>query len=183
MTKKQYSNCQRRHSEEIEATMTSLWFWRNANHDLLGSPRRRMRRRYRATFRSETTNPSFNNSPWIFGAPQSGFSCTKRWIRVRVSSVIFGRPRRVAGIASANRDRSRRGASRPRCRVSPGPGRPASGTNIGGVWSRRVGPRSSVLAAAVSVSARRAVGGGRGLRGRYRFDCERRLGWRQRKRG
>jgi hypothetical protein len=54
--------------------MTSLWFWRNDNHDLLGSPRRRMRRRYRATVRSETTNPSFNSSPWIFGVPQSGFS-------------------------------------------------------------------------------------------------------------
>jgi len=74
--------------------MTSLWFWRNANHDLLGSPRRRMRRRYRATVRSETTNPSFNSSPWIFGAPQSGFSCAKRWIRPRISSLIFGLPPR-----------------------------------------------------------------------------------------
>ena len=39
------------------------------------------------------------------------------------------------------------------CRIvlSPGPGRPSSGTNTAGVWSRRVGRRSSILAAVVSV--------------------------------
>jgi hypothetical protein len=36
--------------------------------------------------------PSFCNSPWIFGAPQSEFSCAKRRIRTRTSSVILGRP-------------------------------------------------------------------------------------------
>jgi len=29
--------------------------------------------------------PSFCNSPWIFGAPQSEFSCAKRRIRTRIS--------------------------------------------------------------------------------------------------
>jgi hypothetical protein len=38
---------------------------------LPGSPRRRIRRRYRATLRSGTTKPSFLISPWILGAPQS----------------------------------------------------------------------------------------------------------------
>src|SRR5687768_6843618 len=53
-----------------------------------------MRRRYRATLRSETTKPSFNSSPWILGAPQSAFSCAKRRISTRISSLIFGRPLR-----------------------------------------------------------------------------------------
>lgn len=43
--------------------------------------------------------------------------------------------------------------------------RPA-GASTCGVSSRRVGPKSSLLAAAVSVSTRRVVVGGRGLRGR-----------------
>ena len=41
--------------------------------------------------RSETTKPSFCSSPWILGAPQSGFSAARRRIRVRTCSVIFGR--------------------------------------------------------------------------------------------
>src|SRR5215469_5763607 len=38
--------------------------------------------------------PSFCNSPWIFGAPQSEFSCARRRIRRRTSSVILGLPPR-----------------------------------------------------------------------------------------
>ena len=60
-----------------------------------GSPRRRIRRRYRATVRSETAKPSFSNSPWILGAPQPAFSSAIRWISTRISSVILGRPPRV----------------------------------------------------------------------------------------
>ena len=33
-------------------------------------------------------------SPWIFGAPQPEFSCAKRRIRTRISSLILGRPPR-----------------------------------------------------------------------------------------
>jgi hypothetical protein len=40
------------------------------------------------------------------------------------------------------------------------------------VSSRRIGPRSSVLALAVSVSTRRVVVGGRELPGLYRFDSK-----------
>jgi hypothetical protein len=43
---------------------------------------------------SETIKPSFNSSPWILGAPQPGFSCAKRRISTRISSLIFGRPMR-----------------------------------------------------------------------------------------
>ena len=46
------------------------------------------------TVRSETANPSFSNSPWIFGAPQSAFSSLIWRMRVRTSSVILGRPSR-----------------------------------------------------------------------------------------
>jgi hypothetical protein len=167
--------------KKSNAAITSRWFCKNVSQHLAGSPRRRMRRRQRATLRSETTRPSFCSSPWILGAPQSRPRANLR-IRTRISSVIFGRPP-VAGIASACRTGSRRGASRPRYRVSREAGRPSSGAKAGGVSSRRVGPRSSILAAAVSVSAWRAVVEGRGLRGRYRCDCARRRGWPPGKRG
>jgi hypothetical protein len=45
--------------KKSNATITSRWFWRKANHRLPGSPRRPIRRRYRATLLSETTKPSF----------------------------------------------------------------------------------------------------------------------------
>src|ERR1700676_871487 len=51
-------------------------------------------RRYPATLRSETSKPSFTSSPRILGAPQSAFSAARRWIRVRISSLIRGRPPR-----------------------------------------------------------------------------------------
>jgi hypothetical protein len=46
-----------------------------------------------------------------------------------------------------------------------GPGHPSSGTNTGGVPSRTVGPRSSILAAAVFVSARRLLSEGEDFEG------------------
>jgi hypothetical protein len=53
---------------------------------------RRVRRRYLATVRSETSKPSFRSSPWILGAPQSEFSVAIVRMRVRISSLILGRP-------------------------------------------------------------------------------------------
>src|SRR5215472_15903145 len=40
------------------------------------------------------TKPSFCSSPWILGAPQSGFSSARRRIKPRISSEILGRPPR-----------------------------------------------------------------------------------------
>src|ERR1700681_3780465 len=67
---------------------------RKADQRPAGSPRRGGRRRYRATLRSETSKPSFKSSPWILGAPQPAFSVARRRIRVRISSLIRGRPPR-----------------------------------------------------------------------------------------
>ena len=39
-----------------------------------------------------TSNPSISNSPWIQGAPQSGFSLLIRRMRSRSSRSTFGRP-------------------------------------------------------------------------------------------
>jgi hypothetical protein len=44
--------------------------------------------------------PSFCNSPWILGAPQSEFSCAQRRISTRISGVIAGR--HAAEISNAN---------------------------------------------------------------------------------
>src|ERR1700732_360453 len=85
---------QRGDGEEIEATIASRWLARKADQRVAGSPRRGTRRRYRATLRSETSKPGFKSSPWILGAPQSAFSAAKRRIRVRISSLIRGRPPR-----------------------------------------------------------------------------------------
>src|SRR5229473_802938 len=38
--------------------------------------------------------PTFKSSPWILRAPQSAFSAARRRIRVRISSLIRGRPPR-----------------------------------------------------------------------------------------
>src|SRR3712207_4669090 len=43
---------------------------------------------------SETSKPSLSSSPWIFGAPQPGFSCARRRIRSCTSLEIFGLPGR-----------------------------------------------------------------------------------------
>jgi hypothetical protein len=59
---------------------------------------------------SESTKPSFCNSPWIFSAPQSEFSCARRRISTRISSVILGR--RAAEISNANTDGNQPDANR-----------------------------------------------------------------------
>jgi hypothetical protein len=43
---------------------------------------------YLATLDYATSNPSLSNSPWIRGAPQSGFSTLNRWISARSSVSI-----------------------------------------------------------------------------------------------
>jgi len=48
----------------------------------------------RETVRSETVNPSFNNSPWIRGAPQSGFATPISRTSRRISPPAWGRPPR-----------------------------------------------------------------------------------------
>jgi hypothetical protein len=99
ITKKQYSslNVNLGTVKKSNATITSRWLARKASQRLPGSPRRCTRRRYRAIVRSETEKPSFSSSPWIFGAPQSEFSAAMRWMRLRISSLILGRPPRGWG--------------------------------------------------------------------------------------
>src|SRR6266508_859766 len=66
--------------------------------------------------RSEISNPSFSNSPWIFGAPQPEFSCASRRIRSRSSLVIFGLP-------GWRRERQRQYQRKPaRCQATTVPG-------------------------------------------------------------
>ena len=50
--------------------------------------------RYRETVRSEMAIPSFNNSPWIRGAPQRQFSAAIRRIRSRQGESMRGLPGR-----------------------------------------------------------------------------------------
>src|SRR5713101_4058080 len=47
---------------------------------------------YLATLDCATSNPSLSSSPWIRGAPQSGFSTLIRRINTRSSVSICGRP-------------------------------------------------------------------------------------------
>ena len=78
------------HPARCRTERESLAGW--TSHRWPGSPRRRTRRRYRATVRSEMVKPSFRSSPCIFGAPQVGFSSATRRINVRISAVVAGRP-------------------------------------------------------------------------------------------
>jgi hypothetical protein len=54
------------------------------------------------TVDSATSNPSFNSSPWIRGAPHNEFSLLIRRMRSRNPRSILGLPPRP-GISSANR--------------------------------------------------------------------------------
>ena len=49
---------------------------------------------YLATLDCATSNPSLSSSPWMRGAPQSGFSMLIRRINERRSVSICGRPPR-----------------------------------------------------------------------------------------
>src|SRR5438093_882331 len=46
----------------------------------------------RETVRSATARPSFRSSPWIRGAPQSGFAVAMRVIKALISAWTAGRP-------------------------------------------------------------------------------------------
>ena len=59
-----------------------------------------------------TTNPSISNSPWIRGAPQSGFSLLIRPMRSRSSRSTFGRPALL-------RDFQRQNALKPEPNIGP----------------------------------------------------------------
>jgi hypothetical protein len=54
------------------AAISGAWFRRKVRHPWLGGPRRLTM--YLATLDCATSNPSLSSSPWMRGAPQSGFS-------------------------------------------------------------------------------------------------------------
>src|SRR5258706_15304205 len=60
------------------AAMSGAWLHRKVRHSWLGGPRRLTM--YLATLDWATSNPSLRSSPWIRGAPQSGFSMLIRRI-------------------------------------------------------------------------------------------------------
>jgi hypothetical protein len=76
-------------------TRSPRWFARNVRHVCDGAVRRSGR--YCDTVRSETTIPSFSNSPWIRGAPQRWFSVAIRRMRARICESIHGLPGRRRG--------------------------------------------------------------------------------------
>lgn len=78
--------------EESTDTKLFTWFSKNVLHDCDGDPLRRTR--YLLTLLSLMSKPSLNNSPWIFGAPQSGFSRLMRRMSWRSSWERTGRPGR-----------------------------------------------------------------------------------------
>src|ERR1700688_3939826 len=54
------------------AAMSGAWLCKKVRHPWLGGPRRLTM--YLATLDCATSNPSLSSSPWMRGAPQSGFS-------------------------------------------------------------------------------------------------------------
>jgi hypothetical protein len=52
----------------------------------------RCRPRYLATVDSATAIPNFSSSPWMRGAPHSGFTWLMRRIRSRISAATSGLP-------------------------------------------------------------------------------------------
>jgi len=72
------------------AAMSGAWLRRKVRHPWLGGPRRLTM--YLATLDCATSNPSLSSSPWMRGAPQSGFSTLIRRINTRSSVSICGRP-------------------------------------------------------------------------------------------
>jgi hypothetical protein len=78
--------------DDVTGEVQARWFARNVRHVCDGTVRRSGR--YRDTVRSETTIPSFSNSPWIRGAPHSRFSMAMRRMRARTSASMHGLPGR-----------------------------------------------------------------------------------------
>src|SRR3979490_285399 len=72
------------------AAMSGAWLRKKVRHPWLGGPRRLTM--YLAMLDCATSNPSLSSSPWMRGAPQSGFSTLIRRINTRSSGSICGRP-------------------------------------------------------------------------------------------
>jgi hypothetical protein len=72
------------------AEMSGARLCKKVRHPWLGDARRLTM--YLATLDCATSNPSLSNSPWMRGAPQSGFSMLIRRINARSSVSICGRP-------------------------------------------------------------------------------------------
>src|SRR5216684_2504932 len=72
------------------AAMSGAWLRKKVRHPWLGGPRRSTM--YLATLDCAISNPSLSSSPWMRGAPQSGFSTLIRRINTRISVSICGRP-------------------------------------------------------------------------------------------
>src|SRR6266446_2433584 len=71
---------------------SGAWLRRKVRHPWDGGPHRLTM--YFATLDCETSKPSLSSSPWMRGAPHSGFSALIRRISARTSASIFGRPPR-----------------------------------------------------------------------------------------
>ena len=71
------------------AAMSGAWLRRKVRHPWFGGPRRLTM--YWATLDCATSNPSLSSSPWMRGAPQSGFSMLIRRINTRRFVSICGR--------------------------------------------------------------------------------------------
>src|SRR5450631_3296963 len=72
------------------AAMSGAWLRKKIRHPWLGGRRRLTM--YLATLDCAISNPSLSSSPWMRGAPQSGFSTLIRRINKRSSVSICGRP-------------------------------------------------------------------------------------------
>src|SRR5260370_188025 len=72
-------------------TVVFTWFSRNVRHVCEGGLLRRTM--YLLTLVSPTSMPSLRSSPWMRGAPQSGFSRLILRISLRISFDTGGRPR------------------------------------------------------------------------------------------
>src|ERR1700731_429054 len=64
------------------AAMSGAWLRKKVRHPWLGGPRRLTM--YLATLDCATSNPSLSSSPWMRGAPQSGFSTLIRRINTQL---------------------------------------------------------------------------------------------------
>jgi hypothetical protein len=77
-------------NEQVLAAMSGAWLRKKVRHPWLGGPRRLTM--YLATLDWATSIPSLSSSPWMRGAPQSGFSTLIRRTNARSSVSICGRP-------------------------------------------------------------------------------------------
>jgi hypothetical protein len=79
-----------RNNEQVHCGNVQRVIVQEVRHPWPGRPRRLTI--YLATLDCATSNPSLSSSPWMRGAPQSGFSTLIRRIISRTSVPICGRP-------------------------------------------------------------------------------------------